>query len=204
MALPAHPDTAAGRQYEIVFDALVDGIPGERPEPEAWTRKLPGTDFEPIVRNADHFVAVAKAMSDALEGIQKDVADPMFDAVEKGLAPVTHALDDINAQVEAAIDNALKVNGSTANKSGAQAITSVPSSGSQLKTLSIEAAETDTSAKSTPLKDTLKDALKDVGLDHGFVEGQRDLQERHEVSESVKIKPEAKAGLVTPPIRRIR
>lgn len=177
---------------QTVFDALVDGIQDNALNPEAWTPKLPGADFKPIVQNAVS-VAVAKAMSDALEGIQKGVADPMFDAVEKGLAPVTHALDDINAQVEAAIDNALKVNGSTANKSGAQAITSVPSSGSQLKTLSIEAAETDTSAKSTPLKDTLKDALKDVGLDQDSLKDNEISKNVTKLSESVKIKPEAKA-----------
>lgn len=177
---------------QTVFDALVDGIQDNALNPEAWTPKLPGADFKPIVQNAVS-VAVAKAMSDALEGIQKGVADPMFDAVEKGLAPVTHALDDINAQVEAAIDNALKVNGSTANKSGAQAITSVPSSGGQLKTLSIEAAETDTSAKSTPLKDTLKDALKDVGLDQDSLKDNEISKNVTKLSESVKIKPEAKA-----------
>lgn len=177
---------------QTVFDALVDGIQDNALNPEAWTPTLPGADFKPIVQNAVS-VAVAKAMRDALEGIQKGVADPMFDAVEKGLAPVTHALDDINAQVEAAIDNALKVNGSTANKSGAQAITSVPSSGSQLRTLSIEPTETDTKAKSTPLKDALKDALKDVGLDQDSLKDNEISKNVTKISESVKIKPEAKA-----------
>ncbi|MDF3339140.1 PE-PPE domain-containing protein [Mycolicibacterium septicum] len=177
---------------QTVFDALVDGIQENALNPEAWTPKLPGTDFKPIVQNAVS-VAVAKAMSDALEGIQKSVADPMFDAVEKGLAPVTHALDDINAQVETAIDNMLKVNGSTANKSGSQAITSVPSSGSQLRTLSIEPTETDTKAKSTPLKDTPKDALKDVGLDQDSLKDNEISKNVTKLSESVKIKPEAKA-----------
>lgn len=177
---------------QTVFDALVDGIQENALNPEAWTPTLPGADFKPIVQNAVS-VAVAKAMSDALEGIQKGVADPMFDAVEKGLAPVTHALDDINAQVESAIDNMLKVNGSTANKSGAQAITSVPSSGSQLRTLSIEPAETDTNAESTPLKDTLKDALKDVGLDQDSLKDNEISKTVTKLSESVKVKPEAKA-----------
>nr|MDT0526800.1 hypothetical protein [Streptomyces sp. DSM 41633] len=74
----------------------------------------------------------------------------------------------MNAQVETAIDNMLKVNGSTANKqSNKQAITSIPSGDRQLQTLSLEAPDTtttdtdqpepkDTGATSTPVKDTLK------------------------------------------------
>lgn len=154
---------------QTVFDALVDGIQENALNPEAWTPKLPGTDFKPIVQNAVS-VAVAKAMSDALETIQKNAADPMFDAVEKGLAPVTHALDDINAQMEAAIDGMLKVNDSTANKQSAkQAITSVPSGDSVLKTLSVEAPTADTAvtdAKDADAKDApAKDVLKGLGVD---------------------------------------
>lgn len=152
---------------EIVFDALIDGVQKNALNPDAWVPELPGADFEPIVKNA-MTVAAAKAMSDALEAVQKG-ADPVFDAVEKGLAPVTHALDDFNAQVEAAIDGMLKVNGSTADKQSAkQAITSGPSGDSMLKTLSLDAPAADadadadgnkaddTDAKPTPGKDVLK------------------------------------------------
>lgn len=151
---------------EIIFDALIDGIQANALNPEAWTPKLPGMDFKPIVQNAVS-VAVAKAMSDALQLVQ-DGAHPIFDGIEKGLAPVTTALDGVNAQVETAIDNMLKVNGSTANKqSNKQAITSIPSGDRQLQTLSLEAPDTtttdtdqpepkDTGATSTPVKDTLK------------------------------------------------
>lgn len=149
---------------QIVFDALIDGIQDNALNPEAWTPKLPGADFKPIVQNAAT-VAAAKAISDALEAIQKNIADPAFDAVEKGLAPVTHALDDMNAQMESAIDGMLKVNGSTANKQSAkQAITSGPSSDSVLKTLSLDAGAADSEdaqakdadAAATPVKDVLK------------------------------------------------
>ncbi|MED5813741.1 PE-PPE domain-containing protein [Mycolicibacterium sp. 050232] len=147
---------------QTVFNALVDGVQENALNPEAWTPKLPGTDFKPIVQNAVA-MAVSKAVNDAIDEIQKNATNPMFDAVEKGLAPVTHALDDINDQVESAIDNMLKVNGSTANKqSSKQAITSVPSDNSLLKAVSLEApdnAETETEdadAKSTPGKDVLK------------------------------------------------
>ncbi|WP_234791734.1 PE-PPE domain-containing protein [Mycolicibacterium conceptionense] len=173
---------------QTVFDALVDGIQDHALNPEAWTPKLPGTDFKPIVQNAVS-VAVAQALSDALEAIQKNAADPMFDAVEKGLAPVTHALDGINAQVESAIDGMLKVNGTTTNKSGTQSITSVPSTGGQLKTLSIEAPATESEGTATPIKDTLKDAevdkdsLKDNEISNNVTK----------LSESVKTKAEAKA-----------
>ncbi|WP_135457967.1 PE-PPE domain-containing protein [Mycobacterium sp. DL99] len=152
---------------QVVFNALIDGIQEHALNPEAWTPALPGADFKPIVQNA-LTVAVAKAMRDALEVVQNG-ANPMFDAVEKGLAPVTHALDGINAQMETAIDNMLKVNGSTANKqSGKQAITSVPSGDNVLKTLSLEAPaadiegtdakakDADTGAKPAPGKDVLK------------------------------------------------
>ncbi|WKG02414.1 PE-PPE domain-containing protein [Mycolicibacterium sp. HK-90] len=148
---------------EIVFDALIDGIQANALNPEAWTPKLPGADFKPIVQNAVT-VAAMKAMSDALEAVQ-DGADPVFDAVEKGLSPVTTALDGVNAQIEAAIDGIMKVNGTAADKrSGKQAITSVPESGSLLKTLSLEAPEAvaegtqteDSDAKPTPVKDALK------------------------------------------------
>ncbi|WP_234711980.1 PE-PPE domain-containing protein [Mycolicibacterium setense] len=149
---------------EIVFDALIDGIQKNALNPDAWVPELPGgADFEPIVKNAAT-VAAAKAMSDALEAVQKG-AHPVFDAVEKGLAPVTHALDDFNAQVEAAIDGMLKVNGSTANKQSPKAaITSGPSGDSVLKTLTLDApaADTegtkadDTDAKPAPGKDVLK------------------------------------------------
>lgn len=153
---------------EIVFDALIDGIQANALNPEAWTPTLPGADFKPIVQNA-LTVAAAKAMSDALEAVQKG-ADPVFDAVEKGLAPVTHALDDINAQMEAAIDGMLKVNGSTANKQSAkQAITSGPTSDSVLKTLSLDAPAADsedTESNDADAKDTpVKDVLKGLGVD---------------------------------------
>ncbi|WP_234801957.1 alpha/beta hydrolase family protein [Mycolicibacterium conceptionense] len=173
---------------QTVFDALVDGIQEHALNPEAWTPKLPGTDFKPIVQNAVS-VAVAQALSDALEAIQKNAADPMFDAVEKGLAPVTHALDGINAQVESAIDGMLKVNGTTTNKSGTQSITSVPSTGGQLKTLSIEAPATESEATATPIKDTLKDA----GVDKGSLKDNEISNNVTKLSESVKTKAEAKA-----------
>ncbi|OCB46746.1 PE-PPE domain-containing protein [Mycobacterium vulneris] len=154
---------------QIVFDALIDGIQDNALNPEAWTPKLPGADFKPIVQNAAT-VAAAKAISDALEAIQKNIADPAFDAVEKGLAPVTHALDDMNAQMESAIDGMLKVNGSAANKQSAkQAITSGPSSDSVLKTLSLDAGAADsddTEAKDADVTATpVKDVLKGLGVD---------------------------------------
>lgn len=154
---------------QIVFDALIDGIQDNALNPEAWTPKLPGADFKPIVQNAA-MVAAAKAISDALEAVQKNIADPAFDAVEKGLAPVTHALDDMNAQMESAIDGMLKVNGSAANKQSAkQAITSGPSSDSVLKTLSLDAGAADsegTEAKDADATATpVKDVLKGLGVD---------------------------------------
>lgn len=153
---------------EIVFDALIDGIQKNALNPDAWVPELPGANFEPIVKNAAT-VAAAKAMSDALEAVQKG-ADPVFDAVEKGLAPVTHALDDFNAQVEAAIDGMLKVNGSTANKQSPKAaITSGPSGDSVLKTLTLDAPAADTEgtkAEDTDAKPTPgKDVLKALGVD---------------------------------------
>lgn len=173
---------------QTVFDTLVDGIQEHALNPEAWTPKLPGTDFKPIVQNAVS-VAVAQALSDALEAIQKNAADPMFDAVEKGLAPVTHALDGINAQVESAIDGMLKVNGTTTNKSGTQSITSVPSTGGQLKTLSIEAPATESEGTATPIKDTLKDA----GVNKDSLKDNEISNNVTKLSESVKTKSEAKA-----------
>lgn len=145
---------------QTVFNALLDGIQDNALNPEAWTPTLPGANFKPIVQNAVS-VAVAKAVNDAVDAMQKNAADPMFDAMEKGLAPVTHALDDINAQMEAAVDGMLKVNGSTANKQSAkQPITSGPTGDSVLKTLSLDAPDTDdsdsTDAKPTPAKDILK------------------------------------------------
>ncbi|WP_166906277.1 PE-PPE domain-containing protein [Mycobacterium sp. DL440] len=172
---------------QIVFDALIDGIQDNALNPDAWSAKLPGANLEPIVKNAVS-VAVAKALSDALEAVQKG-ADPVFDAVEKGLAPVTHALDDANAQMEAAIDNMLKVNGSTANKkSGTQSINSLPSTGSQLKTLSIEAPDTDTDAKPAPLKD----ALNNLGLDQDSLKDNEVSKNITKLSDSVKTKAKAR------------
>lgn len=152
---------------EIVFDALIDGIQANALNPEAWTPKLPGMDFKPIVQNAVT-VAAAKAMRDALQLVQ-DGADPVFDAVEKGLSPVTTALDGVNAQIEAAIDGMLKVNGTTDKQSTKQAITAVPDTGSPLKALSLQAPATDNEgtetkdAEATPAPP--KDVLKGLGLD---------------------------------------
>ncbi|MEX3656884.1 PE-PPE domain-containing protein [Mycolicibacterium fortuitum] len=172
---------------QIVFDALIDGIQDNALNPDAWVAKLPGANLEPIVKNAVS-VAVAKALSDALEAVQKG-ADPMFDAVEKGLAPVTHALDDMNAQMETAIDNMLKVNGSTANKkSGSQSINSLPSAGTQLKTLSVEASDTDTGAKPTPIKD----ALNDLGLEQDSSTDNAVSKSVTKLSESAKTKAKAR------------
>lgn len=154
---------------QTVFNALIDGIQGNALNPEAWTPELPGANFKPVVQNAVS-MAVAKAVNDAIDQIQKTATDPIFDAVEKGLAPVTHALDDINAQMESAIDGMLKVNGSTANKQSAkQAITSGPSSDSVLKTLSLDAGAADsqdTEAKDADATATpVKDVLKGLGVD---------------------------------------
>ncbi|OBG56243.1 PE-PPE domain-containing protein [Mycolicibacterium fortuitum] len=172
---------------QIVFDALIDGIQDNALNPDAWVAKLPGANLEPIVKNAVS-VAVAKALSDALEAVQKG-ADPMFDAVEKGLAPITHALDDMNAQMETAIDNMLKVNGSTANKkSGSQSINSLPSAGTQLKTLSVEASDTDTGAKPTPIKD----ALNDLGLEQDSSTDTAVSKSVTKLSESAKTKAKAR------------
>lgn len=172
---------------QIVFDALIDGIQDNALNPNAWVAKLPGANLEPIVKNAVS-VAVAKALSDALEAVQKG-ADPMFDAVEKGLAPVTHALDDMNAQMETAIDNMLKVNGSTAKKkSGSQSINSLPSAGTQLKTLSVEASDTDTGAKPTPIKD----ALNDLGLEQDSSTDTAVSRSVTKLSESAKTKAKAR------------
>lgn len=172
---------------QIVFDALIDGIQDNALNPDAWVAKLPGANLEPIVKNAVS-VAVAKALSDALEAVQKG-ADPMFDAVEKGLAPVTHALDDMNAQMETAIDNMLKVNGSTANKkSGSQSINSLPSAGTQLKTLSVEASDTDTGAKPTPIKD----ALNDLGVEQDSSTDTAVSKSVTKLSESAKTKAKAR------------
>ncbi|WP_454791837.1 PE-PPE domain-containing protein [Mycolicibacterium lutetiense] len=172
---------------EIVFDALIDGIQANALNPDAWVPALPGADFKPIVKNAVS-VAVAKALSDALEAVQKG-ADPVFDAVEKGLAPVTHALDDANAQMEAAIDSMLKVNGSTADKkAGTQSINALPSTGSKLKTLSVEAPDTSTDAKPTPLKD----ALNDLGLDQDSLKNNEVSKSITKLSDSVKTKAKAR------------
>ena len=92
---------------EIVFDALIDGIQEHALNPEAWTPAIPGLDFAPVVQNAAA-VAIATALSDALQAVQ-DAADPVFDAVETGLAPVTGVLDDVNAQIEGALDTAFGV-----------------------------------------------------------------------------------------------
>lgn len=182
---------------EIVFDALIDGIQANALNPDAWVPKLPGANFEPMVKNALS-VAVAKALSDALEAVQKG-ADPVFDAVEKGLAPVTQALDDVNAQVESTIDGMLKVNGSTANKSGTQSITSLPSSGGQLKALSVEAPDTDGDAKSTPVKDT----LKDVGVDQESLTDNALSKEVTKLSEKAKTKAKARhAADASDPVKK--
>lgn len=172
---------------QIVFDALIDGIQANALNPDAWVAKLPGANLEPIVKNAAS-VAVAKALSDALEAVQKG-ADPMFDAVEKGLAPVTHALDDMNAQMETAIDNMLKVNGSTADKkAGTQSVNALPSAGAQLKTLSVEATDTDTGAKPTPLKD----ALNDLGLGQDSSKDSPVAKSVTKLSESAKTKAKSR------------
>lgn len=172
---------------QIVFDALIDGIQDNALNPDAWVAKLPGANLEPLVKNAAS-VAVAKALSDALEAVQKG-ADPMFDAVEKGLAPVTHALDDMNAQMETAIDNMLKVNGSTADKkAGTQSVNALPSAGAQLKTLSVEATDTAAGAKPTPLRD----ALNDLGLEQDSSKDSALSKSVTKLSESAKTKAKSR------------
>lgn len=172
---------------QIVFDALIDGIQANALNPDAWVAKLPGANLEPLVKNAAS-VAVAKALSDALEAVQKG-ADPMFDAVEKGLAPVTHALDDMNAQMETAIDNMLKVNGSTADKkAGTQSVNALPSAGAQLKTLSVEATDTAAGAKPTPLRD----ALDDLGVEQDSSKDSALSKSVTKLSESAKTKAKSR------------
>ncbi|MFV8049698.1 PE-PPE domain-containing protein [Mycobacterium sp. 48b] len=183
---------------QTVFNALVDGIQENALNPEAWTPELPGADFKPIVQNAVA-LAVSKAVNDALDSIQKNATDPMFDAVEKGLAPVTHALDDFNAQVEAAIDGVMKVNGSTATKqSGKQAITSVPSGDNVLKTLSVESPAVDTEGTDTEDTDAKpavgKDVLKALGVDKDSLQTKAKVKtkSRHAADASDPIKKSVK------------
>lgn len=182
---------------QTVFNALVDGIQDNALNPEAWTPELPGADFKPIVQNAVS-MAVSKALNDAIDAIQKNATDPMFNAVEQGLAPVTHALDDINAQMESAIDDMMKVNGSTDNKqSTKQAITAVPSDNSLMKTVSLEAPDSaatatedeDTDAKATPVKDV----LKGLGVDDSLqTKAKARTKARHAADASDPIKKSVK------------
>lgn len=167
---------------QTIFNALIDGIQDNALNPEAWTPKLPGANFKPIVQNAVT-VAAMKALSDALEAVQ-DGANPMFDAVEKGLAPVTTALDGVNAQIETAIDNMLKVKEPTTNKlAPKQAITSVPSGDSRLRALDVEATtpQTDTDADAEAQTESkpapVRNVLKELGVD----------------KDSLKIKAESKS-----------
>lgn len=131
---------------QTVFNALVDGIQDNALNPVAWTPQLPGADFKPVVQNPVS-MALAKAVNDAVDAIQKNATDPVFDAVEKGLAPVTTALDHVNAQIESTIDSALKVNGTTADR---QAVTAVPSNDNRRTTVSLSAAAPD--AQDAPVR----------------------------------------------------
>jgi hypothetical protein len=69
----------------------------------------PGADLSPLTENATT-EAASKALRDTINDIQMDLTDPMFNAVESGLAPVTHVLDGLNAQTDSTIDSALKGN----------------------------------------------------------------------------------------------
>jgi hypothetical protein len=128
---------------QTVFNALVDGIEANALTPSKWTPKLPGVDLSPVTQNPLS-EAGAKALRDAIDQIQKNLTDPMFKAVETGLAPVTGALDGVNTQVTGAIDTALKVKepAETAAKSTTLAaapapVTSIPSTSSALRTLDV-------------------------------------------------------------------
>jgi hypothetical protein len=152
---------------QTVFNALVDGIEANALTPSKWTPKLPGVDLSPVTQNPLS-EAGAKALRDAIDQIQKNVTDPMFNAVETGLAPVTGALDGVNAQVTDAIDTALKVKepGKTAARSTASVsalaapapVTSLPSWDSELRTLDVPSSSTRLDKAAQKITESLKAA----------------------------------------------
>ncbi|ART72003.1 PE-PPE domain-containing protein [Mycobacterium dioxanotrophicus] len=152
---------------QTVFNALVDGIEANALTPSKWTPKLPGVDLSPVTQNPLS-EAGAKALRDAIDQIQKNVTDPMFNAVETGLAPVTGALDGVNAQVTDAIDTALKVKepGKTAARSTTSVsalaapapVTSLPSSDTELRTLDVPSSSTRLDKTAQKITESLKAA----------------------------------------------
>ncbi|MFN3006701.1 PE-PPE domain-containing protein [Mycolicibacterium wolinskyi] len=183
---------------QTIFNALIDGIQENALDPQKWTPTIPGIDLSPVFENPLTETAAA-ALSAALEAMQ-DAANPMFDAVETGLAPVTGVLDDIDAQVTAALDNVFKVNepapGGPASPLSA---TSVPSDDNTLRTLNVSAEdvgpvvekadettdETTEDTKATPIKD----AVKDLDAETDSLKDREPLKGLKKITESFKASP---------------
>ncbi|MGV0744855.1 PE-PPE domain-containing protein [Mycolicibacterium sp. XJ870] len=146
---------------QTVFNALIDGIQNNALTPSKWTPTVPGADFSPIFENAMTESAAA-ALSAALQAVQ-DAANPVFTAVETGLAPVTGVLDQVDAQATTALDNVFKVQEPVPDASmdtnpaspGPLSVSSVPSVGSELRTLKDLGIEKD-SSKDTEVPKGLK------------------------------------------------
>ncbi|MHC9296621.1 PE-PPE domain-containing protein [Mycobacterium sp. LTG2003] len=196
---------------QTIFNALIDGIQDNALDPAKWTPTLPGVDLSPVFENPLTETAAA-ALSAALEAIQ-DAANPMFDAVETGLAPVTGVLDQVDAQVTAALDNVFKVDepqpGGPASPLSAN---SVPSDNNTLRTLNVsaedvgpvvekadETIEPETAdAQTTPLSD----ALKDLGLDKDSLKERETPKGLKKITESFKASPGKHAADAGDPVKK--
>lgn len=176
---------------QTVFNALVDGIQDNALTPAKWTTTIPGMDFAPIVQNPVS-EAGAKALRDALETLQ-DAANPAFDAAEKGLAPVTNALDGIDTQVTTAIDRALKVKEPSADTARTLAAkTSTASSDHELRTVKRESRNLDANSGADKRPTPLKNALKDNEISKGL----------KKVTDSLKARPGKHAADRSDPVKK--
>lgn len=196
---------------QTIFNALIDGIQDNALDPEKWTPTIPGIDLSPVFENPLTETAAA-ALSAALEAIQ-DAANPMFDAVETGLAPVTGVLDQVDAQVTAALDNVFKVNepepGGPANQLSA---TSVPSENNTLRTLNVSAEDVGPVVEKTdetteaPTEDTkvtpTKGAVKDLDAETDSLKEREPLKGLKKITESFKASPGKHAADASDPVKK--
>lgn len=125
-----------------MFNALLDGIEANALTPAKWRTKFPGADLSSLTENATT-EARSKMLRDAINGIHKNLTDPVFNTVESRLAPVTRVLDGVNAQSDATIDSALKGNltkpGATRSTTLASSpVSSIPALDGVLRTINLD------------------------------------------------------------------
>lgn len=127
-ALLWHSPLTPSQQVEagqIITNRLIDDVQKNLLNPVAWTPSIAGqTGFNDLMKaliQNQIAMALSTLVNDLIDGVQ-GVGNAVFDDLQTAFKPVLQVADDLNAQAEGAIDNALGVGDLNPPPAGAQTL----------------------------------------------------------------------------------